>query len=159
MNIFLTDPCPEKCARVLDDKRVVKMVLETAQMLSTNCSVRGVELGYRSTHLNHPCSRWSRSSALAFAWLVEHGLWLADEYTRRYRKQHRSESVIRRASLHRQLFDDKPLTFDFNSSGYRTGDVFHDYKLCLVNKWKNKDKKVAWRGYAPPWYKELRDYV
>lgn len=159
MNIFLTDPDPRLCAVVLDDKRVVKMVLETAQMLATNCDTRGIYLGYRSTHLNHPCSVWSRSSSLAFSWLVEHGLWLADEYKRRYKRDHASLPVIHRAFVHRNVFDNEPLVFNFNSSGYNTGDVFHDYKLCLVNKWKNKDRRPQWHGYAPAWYKELRDHV
>lgn len=35
MNIFVVDEDPAICAEYLDDKRVVKMVLETAQMLST----------------------------------------------------------------------------------------------------------------------------
>lgn len=35
MNIFFSDECPVKCAEYLDDKRVIKMILETGQMLST----------------------------------------------------------------------------------------------------------------------------
>ena len=35
MNIFFTSDCPVKCAVYLDDKRVIKMATETAQMLST----------------------------------------------------------------------------------------------------------------------------
>lgn len=35
MNIFATSNCPKECAAFLDDKRVVKMCLETSQMLST----------------------------------------------------------------------------------------------------------------------------
>ena len=35
MNIFVTDVCPEISARTQCDKHVVKMVLESAQMLST----------------------------------------------------------------------------------------------------------------------------
>ena len=34
MNIFVTDPCPHKSAEVLPDKHIVKMPLETCQMLA-----------------------------------------------------------------------------------------------------------------------------
>ena len=34
MNIFVTNPDPHVCAKVLPDKHVVKMPLETCQMLS-----------------------------------------------------------------------------------------------------------------------------
>ena len=36
MNIFATSPCPVKSAEILDDKRVIKMILESAQILYTN---------------------------------------------------------------------------------------------------------------------------
>lgn len=34
MNIFITDPAPTVSAIALDNRRLVKMVLETAQLLS-----------------------------------------------------------------------------------------------------------------------------
>jgi hypothetical protein len=36
LNIFATSPCPVKSAQILDDKRKVKMILESAQILYTN---------------------------------------------------------------------------------------------------------------------------
>ena len=38
MNIFVTDPDPRRSARVLPDKHIVKMPLETCQMLAIVCS-------------------------------------------------------------------------------------------------------------------------
>ena len=38
MNIFVTDPDPTVSAKVLPDKHIVKMPLETCQMLSIVCS-------------------------------------------------------------------------------------------------------------------------
>ena len=50
MNIFILDYNPTNCARMHADKHVVKMVLETAQILSTALHSLGVEhSGYRST--------------------------------------------------------------------------------------------------------------
>lgn len=158
MNIFLTDPCPEKCAEVLDDKRVVKMTLETAQLLATACDMRGVDLGYKITHINHPCSIWARTGRLNFDWLIEHGLWLADQYSKRYSRTHSCYDLIKESFKHRGLFDGQvPLVFSFNSSGFDTGDVFTDYKMCLVHKWKNLDsRKPTWTGEGrPSFYREF----
>jgi len=100
MNIFFTSFCPKECARYLDDKRVVKMCLETAQMLSTAVRSTGIDLGYKSSHLNHPSNIWVRKSQQNFQWLVAHGLELCKEYTRRYCKIHSSEKVIMEMAIY-----------------------------------------------------------
>jgi len=72
MNIFASHPSPLHSALVLDDKRVVKMVLESAQMLSTAISQRGCCAPYRENHVNHPCSVWVRSTQGNYFWLLQH---------------------------------------------------------------------------------------
>ena len=66
MNIFASHPDALKCAQYLDDKRVVKMVLETAQMLSTAIQLDSdydyKDLVYKPTYANHPCNVWVRQS-------------------------------------------------------------------------------------------------
>lgn len=92
MNIFVLDYDPEKAAKMQCDKHVVKMPLETAQLL---CSVfEQGEAPYKRTHYNHPCAIWTRKSKDNFLWLVEHGIALCDEYTFRYGKVHKSKAVI-----------------------------------------------------------------
>ena len=92
MNIFVLDRDPVLAAQMQCDKHVVKMVLETAQLL---CSAFDAgDAPYRRTHHNHPCAIWTRASMGNYLWLVEHGLALADEYRHRYGKQHASEAVI-----------------------------------------------------------------
>lgn len=92
MNIFVLDTDPVKAAQAQFDKHVVRMVLESAQLL---CSAfpQGAA-PYRRTHYNHPCAVWTRQSYANFAWLVDHGLALADEYEHRYNKVHKSREVI-----------------------------------------------------------------
>ena len=68
MNIFVVDIDPSKAAQSLCDKHVVKMVLETAQILST---ISGGP--YRPTHANHPCVLWAGATKRNYLWLVEHG--------------------------------------------------------------------------------------
>lgn len=95
MNIFILSECPKEAARLQINKHVVKMILETAQLLCTTVHlVSEIETPYKPTHKNHPCSIWARESKENFLWLVEHGLELCDEYTRRYGKVHKSKAVI-----------------------------------------------------------------
>lgn len=94
MNIFVSYECPIRSARVLDDVRLNKMVLELAQMLCTALrswgathGVDGVDL-YRSTHANHPCNVWVREADGNWAWSYMHFKALAEEYNRRTGKVH-----------------------------------------------------------------------
>jgi hypothetical protein len=116
MNIFYLHESPVQCAEWMVDKHVVKMILETAQLLSTahrvidgapvEVTLRNTETGklrkkkvwvlddnrndvlYSCTHMNHPSAVWARASVENYLWLAEHLLALGDEYTYRYGKQH-----------------------------------------------------------------------
>lgn len=104
MNIFVLDRDPRRAARYHCDRHVVKMVLETAQLLSTAlwhacpdeaARLHGAGLAYRPTHSRHPCSLWLLESAANVRWLGRLGIALADEYEHRYPgKAHASRSVI-----------------------------------------------------------------
>ena len=65
MNIFVLDLDVKKCAEYHVDKHVVKMILESAQLL---CGVHhivspdNVNIPYKLSHKNHPCSIWTRKS-------------------------------------------------------------------------------------------------
>ena len=96
MNIFILDEDPIISAQMQCDKHIVKMPLETAQML---CSVlhrhgQGDKVPYKEAHKNHPCTLWAGDSADNFSWLVQHGMELCFEYTRRYNKIHKCQQVI-----------------------------------------------------------------
>ena len=106
MNIFVLDRCPTASAEQQCDKHVVKMILESAQMLCTTHRVLdGCEPAesaglYRKTHANHPCSVWVRHATANYQWLCSHALALCDEYTRRYGKRHKSQDIIEWCSYH-----------------------------------------------------------
>ena len=92
MNIFVLDENPVTAARYACDKHVVKMILESAQML---CAVQPEGTApYKRSFYNHPCTKWVRASAENYDWLVEHAMGLCAEYTRRYDKIHKSQKVI-----------------------------------------------------------------
>jgi hypothetical protein len=97
MNIFILDLDPKKCAQYHLNSHVVKMVLETSQIL---CGVHWMSEGgqydipYKLSHKNHPCSIWARECIENYKWLCELGIELCKEYTLRYGKRHKSEDVI-----------------------------------------------------------------
>ena len=93
MNIFVTDICPKQSAINLCDKHVVKMTLESAQMLCTAQHLMASnpsDLLYKPTHENHPCNVWTRLSSCNYHWLFKHFQHLATEYTFRFGKVHAS---------------------------------------------------------------------
>ena len=117
MNIFYVDKDPAVAAQCLVDKHVVKMILESAQLLSTaHRLLDGVEIEgksktgrkarrwtlpdaresvmYAATHINHPSAVWCRTSVQNYDWLVDHMYALMREYTNRYGKRHKCQGDL-----------------------------------------------------------------
>jgi len=125
MNIFVTDQCPIQSARNLPDKHIVKMPLETCQMLSIIYSDWYYGIGqlhkldgtpYRTAHgafRKHPCTQWAAESYWNLSWLISHGMALCDEYTARYNKVHACQPAIAEAIT---IFE---AAFDFNVDIYK----------------------------------------
>ena len=119
MNIFVTDSCPIQSARNLPDKHIVKMPLETCQMLAIIYSDWYYGVGklykqdgtpYRTAHgafRNHPCTQWAAANQYNLAWLIRHGYALCAEYTARYGKVHTCLDVISQAErIYHRSFDE-----------------------------------------------------
>ena len=110
MNLFYLHHDPVEAARLQCDRHVVKMILETAQMLSTaHLELDGIKVAYKSTHKNHPSTVWVRSSAASYHWAFTHMMALGDEYTRRYGKIHKT---IRE---HAEMLSLVPINIDPNA--------------------------------------------
>lgn len=100
MNIFVTESCPVLSAASLPDKHIVKMPLETCQMISVVYSKWYHNWGTipkkdgtpynteKGAFRNHPCTQWLAESHENLAWLIRHGYGLCNEYRHRYGKQH-----------------------------------------------------------------------
>ena len=122
MNIFVLHPHPVVSAKQHCDKHVVKMILETAQLLSTahrlldgvqdlresstgKTQTKYWELPdnnmegtlYRATMMNHPCAIWCRESDANYTWAYNLFAGLCDEYTHRYGKVHKTDMLLREA--------------------------------------------------------------
>jgi hypothetical protein len=96
MNIFILDLDIQKCAEYHCDQHVIKMPLESVQILCTALNKKGFETPYRPTHVKHPCVLWVEESYDNFLWLVELASALNSEYKYRFdkNKNHQSISVI-----------------------------------------------------------------
>ncbi len=100
MNIFFLSQNPKEAARLHCDKHVVKMIIETAQLLYSSHWMLNPEnlpeSAYKLAHKNHPCSIWVRTSISNYLWLASLGWWLCKEYQYRYgeHKVHKSEAHI-----------------------------------------------------------------
>ena len=93
MNIFYLDKNPYKAAQYQYNKHVVKMILESAQMLCTAHHCYGdaeqkANVPYKQAHLNHPSTVWARQSKSTYMWLYNHMMALGTEYYVRYGKTH-----------------------------------------------------------------------
>jgi len=90
MNIFHLNECPELSVKPMYNKHVVKMILETAQLLCTAHHIynNGDNVPYKMTHKNHPSTIWARENTANYNWLYCHFIALCDEYTKRYNKTH-----------------------------------------------------------------------
>ena len=96
MNIFVLDKNPRIAAEMHCDKHCVKMILETAQMLSTAhrfYNTPQAEKVYKQAHLNHPCTKWVRESKTNYRWALDLYLELLKEFKLRRGKAHKSGTL------------------------------------------------------------------
>ena len=157
MNIFFLDMDVKKCAEYHCDKHVVKMVLETAQLL---CSAHHItdqvtdQIPYKLAHKNHPCSIWVRESLTNYLYLCELGLELCKEYTYRYEKRHKSQEVIEWCVTNKVKICDKGLTEPPKAmpDEYKVKDVVESYRNYYMGA---KKSFATWKKReAPIWYLE-----
>lgn len=122
MNIFYLDTDPLKAAQAHYDIHVRKMIVESAQMLSTahrvldgHCEIKlnkinrnmkvwvldneSNEILYKSTHVNHPCNIWIRESKDNYNYLLELFKGLLNEYTFRWGKIHATTKLLEYLSV------------------------------------------------------------
>lgn len=95
MNIFVLDKDPAKAARMICDAHVVKMCLETAQILSAAMLRRGMDLKDgmpKPQNINHPVIV-ATDEPSALNWVLCYYLWLLIEYATRFEKPHKYSSL------------------------------------------------------------------
>jgi len=136
MNIFHLDKNPELCARYHCDKHVVKMILETGQML---CTAYQRHYGlkddlYKPAYPHHPMTKWVGDSGGNFYFTIKLFDALLTEYTSRYNKVHKTSKII-------LLFNSK-----YKKWQNMEGD-FTTPPLCMPDEYKLNDYIQSYKNY------------
>lgn len=153
MNIFVLDRDIRTCARYHADQHVVKMILESIQMLCTVLHEHGIDAPYKPTHAHHPCTLWTGASLANWIWLRTLALNLNDEYRYRFdhEEDHRSAQVAR--SLPPPPLVDRGLTpfAQAMPERYRVpGDAVQAYRNFYIGE---KSAFATWTKHDPPrWF-------
>jgi len=141
MNIFFLDRRPDDCAEMHNDKHVVKMILESAQMLSTaHRELDGnnvPDILYKSTHKNHPSTIWTRSSKQHYDWLFRLFRMLSAEYSIRY--SHDKFKVHKTWDKLGKILEGAPKNIKDNG--------WNDPPQCMPDQYKTSNTIEAYRNY------------
>ena len=156
MNIFFLDYDVVECAKYHCDKHVVKMILESAQLLCGAHHVTNskLDIPYKLSHKNHPCSIWVRESLSNYLYLCELGLELCKEYTYRYEKRHKSQDVIEWCVTNNVNICDKGITQPAKAmpDEYKVKDVIQSYRNYYIGA---KKDFASWKKRnVPTWFSE-----
>ena len=136
MNIFFLDKTPSFSAQYLCDKHIPKMLLESAQMLSTavqNYTDRIEEL-YKPAYPNHPMTKWVGFNRDCFSWALGNAVWINNEYEYRFKKKHKSFRIIQNILTNNYIAD--------IPDGF-----FKEPPQCMPNEYRDTDYVVAYRRY------------
>jgi hypothetical protein len=153
MNIFVLDLDPRKCATYHSNSHVVKMILETAQLLCGVHHMTGSDAPYKLSHKNHPCAIWARECMENYVWLCDLGIELCKEYTYRYGKRHKSQDIIEWCMINLPNIEEKGVLTPFKLAmpdECKVGDPVESYREYYnvfkkdFAKWKNRD--------TPKWF-------
>lgn len=137
MNLFILHENPIRAAEMHCDKHVIKMILETAQMLSTahhvyDSSIK--HLVYKNAYPNHPCTKWVCKNNRNYEWAYVLFARLCEIYTANTGKTHKSWETI--GPLLAVVPNKMP-------TGGRT-----KFALAMPDKYKRKHDPVAsYRAY------------
>ena len=178
MNIFYLDVSPITAVEYMSNKHIVKMIIESAQLLSTahhildgKTEIEGVEL-YKPTHKNHPSAVWVRESEWHYDWLYRHFVELCHEYTARYGKIHKTEEKLKRvlrfkpSNIPSKRFESPPqclpsqyktkLTTKAYLHYYANEKLFtHEDKLRFMKALKKTKIYIQDHTYASSWRRKL----
>lgn len=132
MNIFALSYDVFDVASYHVDSHVVKMPLETAQMLCTNLVKLGIDSPYLPVHQKHPCTLWAGLTKENYSWLCDLGLALCMEFTYRYKKVHSCENVI---------------NYCLTKKNYLPSGGMTEFAQAMPDEYKDKDSIVAYRRY------------
>lgn len=157
MNIFATDPDPVACAQFLDNQRLVKMILESCQILSTALDGHGLRPdGFpRPTHAHHPCVIWASEGRVNSQWLYAHAWAMDVERRRRFGsiQVHKTLDQCHRLGIERKIRR-LPMLWTPHVNCARNGglgidftwmaDTHAAYRRYLKARWALQERAPSW---------------
>ena len=164
MNIFVLDENPITAAQCMDDVRVPKMCVESAQMMASALRRHGAtdeqmpltKAGkpYKGGYKHHPCTVWAGDSRANFQWLAQHALALCLEYSMRFGKQHACHEPIGiMYALHGIIPHDELTTFaQAMPDEYKDDDVVKAYRSYYKSKQNSKGGVRYVHTDVPTWW-------
>jgi len=153
VNIFVISDDYVECAIALDDKRLVKMCVESTQMLSTAISIHGGHPVYSAAWHKHPCTIWTAKTRSNFIWHMNLLKAMGQEFEYRYGKKHKSVEDGIKLIDQVHMIPEGPLTTFANCSLYK-GDihVIDAYRKTMIDKWNNDKRTPKWsKRKIPLW--------
>ena len=183
MNIFWLDEDMTRCAEYHCDKHVVKMLLESVQILSTvlhaNRFVSYVDgdgithlsetdryydaesmesfIPYKPTHPNHPCVVWAGMCTGNFKKLTLLATKLSNEYTYRYGRRHKSADALRTILQLTNMNTELPLDYHIESIPPQcVGEDLMDPSADVVSVYRKYYRQKELDGMDMRWTKRDR---
>lgn len=151
MNIFVTNINPFCAAKDLCNAHVVKMITETCQLLSTHDRINGLANSrYKITHQNHPC-RTCLNNNYNYIWVQYYLYALCKEYTYRFKKIHKGESLLNKYWLRNDSNDLYTNKIDFCENYYELLQCT-SFPQCMPIEFQNNSLDIfnvvqAYRNY------------
>ena len=143
-------------ARSQDNYRVVKMILESCQILSTVLNEQGIDAPYRSFNPKHPSCLWAAESSDNFENLIIHCTAMIEEYHSRFQKIHKCSAVLQKIV---DLYDASkfptseptPLRMAMPDE-YRSENIVESYRRFYASKPRVRYPK----NKIPQWFRKFR---
>ena len=143
-------------ARSQDNYRVVKMILESCQILSTVLNEQGIDAPYRSFNPKHPSCLWAAESSDNFENLIIHCTAMIEEYYSRFQKIHKCTADLEKII---DLYDvskfptSEPTPLRIAIPGeYRSENIVESYRRFYASKPRVRYPK----NKIPQWFKKFR---
>ena len=160
MNLFVTDLSPVVSAKNHCNVHLRKMIVETAQLLSTAHIVcDGVQVAYKKTHHNHPCAVWVRASTDNYLWAWQLLLAMCSEYRYRFDKPHLTETHLQALRMIPTMPSIGLTPFAMAMPEHlRSDDVcasYRRYLLIKLREWRSRDKPIN-TGFT---YREVPNFL
>lgn len=183
MNIFVLHEDPKIAAQMHCERHILKMIIEHTQMMAATyyhtiginrkkeilenqekVSVlfagfprkdeNGNDKPYMISHVNHPCTVWTRASLSNFNWLLECTKALCEEFTYRYKGIHSVEAIVDWMYQNPPQIEDIGLTpfAQAMPDFYKSFDATEAYRKYYA--FKTSYMKVNWKleERTPSWW-------